>query len=169
MIVIRDESGQDQDAIWNVHCKAFGTEAEANLVNELRRGEYVEVSQVAESENTIVGHTLYSRISIHTSNGLIDALSLAPMAVLPSFQRQGIGSQLIESSLLRCKEHGHKIVLVLGHPDYYSRFGFSATLAEPLISPFGGGDAWMALELVEGALSGIEGTVQYPPPFGNFE
>ena len=65
-----------------------------------------------------------------------------------------------------CREKGHKLVLVLGHPEFYPRFGFSADLARPLESPFGGGEAWMAMELVPGALMGIAGRVEYPPPFG---
>jgi len=72
--------------------------------------------------------------------------------VLPEFQRQGIGSALVRSGLKACREQGHSIVVVLGHPEYYSRLGFSAKLAEPLLSPFGGREAWMAMELVPGAL-----------------
>ena len=65
-----------------------------------------------------------------------------------------------------CKEQGHRIVVVLGHPQFYPRFGFSSKLASALASPFGGGDSWMAVELVPGALNGVAGRVQYPPPFG---
>ena len=64
-----------------------------------------------------------------------------------------------------CRKKGHKIVVVLGHTEFYPRFGFSAELAQPLESPFGGGEAWMAMELVSGALAGVEGRVEYPPPF----
>jgi len=108
---------------------------------------------------------LFSRLPIVTEGGTVDALSLAPMAVLPSHQRQGVGSRLVEAGLETCRENGHKIVVVLGHPDFYPRFGFSADLAQPLESPFGGGEAWMAMELVPGALAGVEGRVEYPAPF----
>jgi putative acetyltransferase len=91
------------------------------------------------------------------------------MAVLPDFQRRGIGSKLVEAGLEACRKQGHKIVVVLGHPDFYPRFGFSAELAQPLKSPFGGGEAWMAMELVPGALEGVVGRVEYPPPFGSIE
>lgn len=105
---------------------------------------------------------------IATKAGTVDALSLAPMAVLPSHQRQGIGSRLVEAALEACREAGHRIVVVLGHPEFYPRFGFSAGLARPLESPFGGGEAWMALELVPGALGGVEGRVEFSLPFRAF-
>jgi putative acetyltransferase len=117
----------------------------------------------------VVGHILFSRVSIVTDSGTVDALSLAPMAVMPGDQRQGIGTRLVESGLDACRELGHRIVIVLGHPEFYRRFGFSADLARNLESPFGGGEAWMALELVPGALAGISGRVEYPAPFGVFE
>jgi len=165
MIVIRSEAPPDLDAIRHVNRAAFESDAEANLVDALRDGGYVEVSQVAEVDGEIVGHILFTRLPIVTTGGTVDALSLAPMAVLPSHQRQGIGTRLVEAGLDACREKGHKIVVVLGHPEFYPRFGFSAELAQPLESPFGGGEAWMAMELVPGALSGVEGRVEYPPPF----
>ncbi len=138
-------------------------------MDALRDGGYIEVSLVAEADGEIVGHILFSRITIVTEAQRVDALSLAPMAVLPSHQRQGIGSKLVEAGLESCREQGHKIVVVLGHPEFYPRFGFSAELARPLESPFGGGEAWMAKEFVPGVLSGVEGRIEYPPPFGAFE
>ena len=169
MIVIRPETQQDRQAVWNVNRAAFETEEEANLVDALRDGEYVEVSLVAVSDGKVVGHILFSRLPIVTEGGTVDALSLAPMAVMPSHQRQGIGSRLVEAGIEACREKGCKIVVVLGHTEFYPRFGFSTDLAQPLKSPFGSGDAWMAMELVPGALTGIEGRVEYPPPFGQFE
>jgi putative acetyltransferase len=168
-ITMRPETDEDQQAIWSVNTAAFVGEAEANLVDALRDGGYVEVSFVAEVDGQIVGHILFSRISINTTVGEVEAVSLAPMAVLPSHQRQGIGSKLVQAGLEACRKQGHKIVLVLGHPDFYPRFGFSAELARPLKYPFGDGAAWMALELEKGALEGIEGRVEYPPPFSEFE
>lgn len=163
---IRRESGNDRTAIWNVNQAAFGTDAEANLVDALSDGGYVEVSLVAESDGEIVGHILFSRLTIITNFGTVDAVSLAPMAVLPDRQRQGIGTKLVEAGLEMCRMKGHRIAAVLGHPEFYQRFGFDAVLAQPLESPFGGGEAWMALELVPGAMKGVEGRVEYPPPFG---
>lgn len=168
-VAIRPEDEQDRAAIWHVNQQAFDGDAEANLVDALRDGGFAEVSLVAEVDGEIVGHILFSRVVIATKAGTVDALSLAPMAVLPSHQRQGIGSKLVEAGLEACREQGDRIVLVLGHPDFYPRFGFSAELARPLNSPFGGGEAWMALELVPGALSEIEGRVEYSPPFTALE
>jgi putative acetyltransferase len=87
------------------------------------------------------------------------------MAVLPERQRQGIGSLLVQQGLRSCAEAGHRIVVVLGHPGFYPRFGFSSRLAERLKAPFSG-PAFMALELVRGALDGVGGEVRYPAPFG---
>jgi len=164
-LVIRPETAKNRAAIWNVNQLAFEGDDEANLVDALRDGGFAEVSLVAEADSQVVGHILFSRVAIVTKVGTVDTLSLAPMAVLPSHQRQGIGSRLVEAGLQACRESGHKVVLVLGHPDFYRRFGFSAELAQRLESPFGGGEAWMALELVPEALEGIEGRVQFSPPF----
>ena len=167
--LIRPESNDDQQAIWRVNQSAFGVDDEANLIDHLRDGGFVDVSLVAEVNGKIVGHILFSRVSILADTGPINATSLAPMAVLPSHQRQGIGTKLVEAGLEVCRERGHKIVVVLGHPEFYPRFGFSTELAQRLESPFGGGKAWMAKELEAGALDGIAGSVRYPPPFGAFE
>ncbi|MDP1797197.1 MAG: N-acetyltransferase [Planctomycetaceae bacterium] len=162
---IRTETTEDRAAVYKLNVMAFGGPAEANLVEALRDGGFVRLSLVAEVQGEIVGHLLFSRLPIITAGGVVEALSLAPLAVHPEWQRRGIGSRLMERGLLLCREAGHRIVLVLGHPEYYPRFGFSASLAAPLTSPFGGGDAWMALELVPGALSGVVGNVEYSPPF----
>jgi putative acetyltransferase len=164
--VIRPETAEDREAIWKVNRSAFDSDAEANLVDALRNGGFVEVSLVAEVDEQIAGQILFSRVTIITKVETVEALSLAPLAVLPDHQRQGIGSKLVLAGLESCREQGHKIVVVLGHPSFYPRFGFSAELARQLESPFGGGEAWMALELVHGAMAGVEGRVEYSPPFG---
>jgi putative acetyltransferase len=88
------------------------------------------------------------------------------MAVLPAFQKQGIGSALVRRGLDECRRQGHRIVVVVGHPHFYPRLGFSSKLAANLASPFSGRESFMALDLVPGALEGVAGGVQYPPPFG---
>ncbi len=165
MFKIRPETVEDYDRIRSVNQLAFEGVAEANLVDALRDGGYVEVSLVAETEGTIVGHILFSRVNLVTTSETLVALSLAPMSVLPAYQQQGIGSQLVKVGLDYCQKLGHAIIVVLGHPAFYSRLGFSAELAKNLESPFGGGDAWMAYELIPGSLSDIHGHIEYPPPF----
>ena len=164
-ILIRPETSADHDAIRHVNRLGFGQGDEARLVDALRDGGHVRVSLVAEAEGQVVGHVLFSDLPILTDGGTVASLSLAPMAVLPECQKRGIGSALVREGLEVCQGEGHRIVVVLGHPDFYPRFGFSARLAEPLSSPFGGREAWMALELVPGALGGVTGWVRYPPPF----
>jgi predicted N-acetyltransferase YhbS len=163
---IRHEATTDHEAIRHVNRLAFGRDDEAGIVETLRNGAYARVSLVAEVNGVVVGHILFSELPILTDHGTVPALSLAPMAVLPAYQKQGIGSALVQKGLEVCRDQGHRIVVVLGHSHFYPRFGFSAKLAEPLSSPFGGHDSWMALELVRGALEGISGWVRYPPPFG---
>ena len=164
-ILIRPETSADHDTIRHVNRLAFGQGDEARLVDALRDGGYVRVSLVAENASQVVGHILFSNLPIITEAGTVLALALAPMAVLPGFQRQGIGSALVRWGLDECRRQGHRIVVVVGHPHFYPKFGFSSKLASALASPFGGGDSWMALELVPGALDQVSGKVAYPPPF----
>jgi putative acetyltransferase len=123
------------------------------------------LSAVAESDRRVVGHILFSRMWIDAPAGLIPAAALAPVAVSPPHQRQGIGGELIRYGLDVLRGAGERIVIVLGHPEYYPRFGFSSELARPLESPFPR-EAYMALELVSGALDGIRGRVVYAQAFG---
>ncbi len=165
-ITIRPETTADEDAIRQVNCLAFGQDDEARLVDALREGGFVRLSLVAEQAGRVVGHILFSDLPIITEAGTVPALALAPMAVLPELQRQGIGSALVTRALEACRQQGHRIVVVLGHAHFYPRFGFSAKLAAHLESPFSGSDSFMALELVPGTLDDVVGRVQYPPPFG---
>lgn len=171
MITIRPETTADYPAIYTVNKLAFdGRDAEPQLIEAIRQepGFIPSLSLVAEEAGHIVGHILFSPIHIITADGRLDVLSLAPMAVHPAQQNRGIGSALVQEGLTRSKQLGHAIVIVLGHPTYYPRFGFSATLAAPLVCPFGDcGAAWMALELVPGALQGVRGEVVYPPAFAD--
>ncbi len=152
-------------AIHSMNEAAFGRPDEAELVGNLRSAGVVLVSVAAEIEKRIVGHILFSRMSIETDSGAISAAALAPVAVLPEFQRQGIGGRLILHGLDLLRGQGEAIVIVLGHPDYYPRFGFSSEKARLLESPFPQ-DAFMALELRPGALDGVRGKVRYPAAFG---
>jgi putative acetyltransferase len=162
--IIRAETGTDLDRIREVNRLAFGRDDEARLVEALRAGGHARISLVAEEGGQVVGHILFSELPIVTEKGTVEALALAPMAVAPDRQRHGIGSLLVREGLRACRGSGHRIVVVLGHPEFYPRFGFSAKMAVRLRSPFSG-PAFMAVELVPGALGSVEGEVRYPPPF----
>jgi putative acetyltransferase len=161
---IRTEKPGDVPTIREVNRLVFGRKDEARLVDDLRNGIHARISLVARREDKIIGHAMFSALSIETEYGSVEALALAPVAVVPEAQRQGIGSALIQEGLRRCGDLGHSIVIVVGEPDYYSRFGFSSTLARKLRSRYSG-EAFMALELTPQALNGVEGDVRYPPPF----
>jgi len=165
MLSIREETPQDYEAIREVNRLAFQQEDEGQIVDRLRADGLVIASLVAVEDGAVVGHILFSELPIETDRGLLRAASLAPMAVRPERQRRGIGSALVLRGLEVCRQRGYSIVVVVGHPSYYPRFGFSAERARNLRSPFAG-EAFMGLELVAGALEGLEGRVRYPEAFG---
>jgi len=172
MTTIRPETAEDYAAIREVNRLAFGREVEPRLVEALRRlPEFIpELSLVAIEAGQIVGHILFSPLVIETQEGAVPAVALATLAVRPEFQNQGVGSELVRDGLERCRSLGHRIVVVVGHPKYYPRFGFSPARARGLEAPFPVPDeAFLALEFVPGALDGIVGVVTYPPPFGEIE
>jgi putative acetyltransferase len=169
MITIRPETAEDYAAIREVNLLAFGQEIEPRLVEALRESpDFIPgLSLVAVEGSQVVGHILFSPVVIETKDGSVPALTLAPLAVRPEFQNQGIGSQLVRRGIERCRTLGHRIVVVVGHPTYYPRFGFSPARARGLEAPFPVPDeAFMVLELAPGALDGVAGVVRYSPPFG---
>lgn len=163
--MIRAASPADAQAIAALNRAAFGGEDEVGIVERLHSDGLVAVELVAEQGGLIVGHILLSWLPTMMDGRAVKALALAPMAVLPGSQKQGIGGRLIEAALDEARAAGAEAVIVLGHPDYYPRFGFSAALARNLASPFSG-EAFMALELVPKALAGERGSVSYPAAFG---
>jgi putative acetyltransferase len=163
-VEIRQESERDILAIRDVNRRAFDEEDEARLVDDLRGGGHARLSLVAEEDGRIVGHIMFSEAVIRTEEGEVGVLALGPVAVAPERQGKGIGSALVRTSLDRCARTGHRIVVLLGHPNYYPRFGFSADLARNLSSAYSG-EAFMALEIVPGALSGVAGEFEFAPPF----
>ena len=166
-IAVRAEAPADFEAIRTVHAEAFGRADEADLVERLRGdGEFV-AALSAVCDGRVVGHIAFSRLPITAPGREITGAALAPLAVLPRLQRQGVGSALVRAGLRRCAELGIEAVVVLGHPTYYPRFGFSAALAQQLQAPFSG-PAFMAQALVADALAGLRegGTVCYAAAFG---
>src|SRR5713226_5937204 len=153
MSLIRDERPENAEAVHAVLVAAFGREAEARLVERLRASGNIVCAMVAEEKGRVLGHVLFSRIAVESGDNEIPMLALAPLAVLPAFQRLGIGSALVSAGLARCRELGHTRVVVLGEPAYYERFGFSTAtdfgIRYPGAAPHA---AFMALALVPGAL-----------------
>jgi putative acetyltransferase len=164
-LIVRGDTPEDRGAIRSVNEAAFGRPDEADLVDRVRDEGAVLASFVAAREELIVGHILFSRMSIECAGGSLPAVALAPMAVLPEHQRHGVGGQLIRHGLDWLRGRGERVVIVVGHPTYYPPFGFSSDRARALSSPFPA-EAFMALELVPGALDDVRGTVRYPKAFG---
>lgn len=164
-MVIRERRPADDAAIRRLNEEAFGGNVESELVDALRATDLTAIELVAVEGAEIVGHLLMSALSVFVDDDAIPTLSLAPMSVRPNHQRLGIGSALVEFGLELARQREWQAVIVLGHPAFYPRFGFSAELASHLEAPFTG-EAFMALELVDGALDGEDGLVVYPSPFG---
>jgi putative acetyltransferase len=165
-VIVRREDSGERAAIRLINEAAFGRPDEADLVDGLRNEGVVLASLIAEREKRLVGHILFSRMWIETTSQRLSAVALAPMAVLPERQHHGIGGKLIGHGLDLLRGQGEQIVIVLGHPEYYPRFGFSTGKARCLASPFPP-EAFMALELTPGALDGVRGTVKYPDAFSS--
>jgi predicted N-acetyltransferase YhbS len=146
---------------------AFQQENESKLIEKIRVGENFvpELSLVAELDGEMVGHILFSKIKI-VGKAEHESLALAPMAVLPKFQKQGIGGELVKAGLEIARKLGFDSVIVLGHADYYPRFGFEKASKWDIKCPFEVPDeAFMVIELVEDSLKDKAGTVRYPKEF----
>jgi putative acetyltransferase len=164
-IEIREFDRGDEDAVERVNLAAFETAAEAGLVRRLRASAQPLVELVAEEDGEIVGHILFSPATL-SADADFAAMGLGPMAVIPERQRQGIGSALLRAGLQGCRELGRGAVFVLGHPDYYPRFGFVAASRYGISSHYDVPEpVFMALELVPGALAGKAGKMHYHPAF----
>lgn len=168
-LTIRAERRGDAGAVGLLHRAAFGGDSEAVLVDRLRETDAFvpELSVVAEDDGTVVGHILLTRAHVVGTGVRESALALAPMAVLPERQREGIGSRLVEHALGAARARGHGLVIVLGHPAYYPRFGFVPASRYGIRCPFEAPDeAFMALWLAPGRARVIGGVVEYAGVFG---
>jgi len=169
MTVLRSETPDDVAAIREVNDSAFPQPAEARLVDALRGQVDPWISLVADRDGRVIGHILFTKVTV---SGEIpwDAIALGPMAIHPDFQRQGVGTLLVEAGLLACKEQGHTVVFVLGHPTFYARFGFARAKPRGLTCKWNVPDeAFMVAELEQGALAGRSGQVEYHPEFDGCE
>lgn len=154
--IFRSETTRDHDDIREIHHLAFGRPAEAKLVDDLRQSGDAVISLVAERDSRAIGHVLFSKLKAP-----MKALGLAPVAVHPSFQKQGVGATLIREGLDRAKDEGWRCVFVLGDPAYYGRFGFRVESAIGYSSPYSG-PHFMALPFSEVPKTG---EIIYPEPF----
>jgi putative acetyltransferase len=164
----RLEKPTDFTAIHQVNQLAFARENEANLVDILRKNVPV-FSFVAVEKEQVIGHILYSSVSLESGDtNNLNILGLAPLAVLPSHQNKGIGSFLIEYSLRECASRGCDAVVVLGHHNFYNRFGFITAKTKNLSCDYPVPDeVFMVLELRDNCLTGMPGIVKYSPEFDN--
>ena len=164
-MLIRTETEQDWAAVYKVNESAFETPAEANLVGILRQEAYPVVSLVAEDNGVAVGHIVFTPVSL-SGHPNLKIMGLGPMAVAPEHQRKGIGSALVRAGLERCKQLGFGAAVVLGHPAYYPRFGFVPAKPKGIICELEvPEEAFMVMELREGALVGRGGMVKFQPEF----
>jgi len=166
MLTIHPENPGDIEAIDRINRQAFRGDDEARLVEALRTAEAMILSLVAELDGAYVGHILFSPATVVDGGKSTPVVALAPMAVLPQHQRGGIGSKLVVEGLQLLRLMGHRAVAVLGHPEYYPRFGFGPSLNYGITCHYPAGpEYFMMLELREHTLDGVTGTVHYHPAF----
>jgi putative acetyltransferase len=163
MISIHRERPEDMAAIRTVNEAAFGQSAEADIIDALRAACPELLSLVAESAGEIVGHILFSPATVEGGSQTRHGAGLAPMAVMPEFQRQGIGSKLVEAGLEILREQGCPFVIVLGHPEFYPRFGFVPASRHGLRCQWEGvpDEAFMVFVLDELSMAGVTGVAHY--------
>jgi putative acetyltransferase len=166
VITIRPERPEDASQVRHVNELAFGQPAEANLVERLRQACTDSLSLVAE-DDAVVGHILFTSAVVEGAGRRVFGMGLAPMAVLPERQRQGIGSQLVRRGLDILRERGCPFVVVVGHPEYYPRFGFEPASMHSLASQWQGvpDAAFMVLALDVHAMAGVSGVAKYREEF----
>ncbi|MEM6794116.1 MAG: N-acetyltransferase [Acidobacteriota bacterium] len=163
--ILRTEHASDRASVFAVHRAAFETDAEARLVDTLRASASPTLSLVAEAGGSVEGHIFFSPVT-HAEHPELRLMGLGPMAVQPRTQRKGLGSLLVRRGLETLREQGLDAAVVLGHPEYYPRFGFEPASRWGVRSVYEVPDeAFMALELRPGSLSGKAGLVTYHPAF----
>jgi putative acetyltransferase len=167
-MIIRPEQPDDHQSIRYINTQAFDTEAEADLIDELLKSGIPLISLVAEENGEIVGHILFTPVTLEGNSPSLPLAGLAPMAVRADWQKRGVGSMLVKEGLNRCKKSGYGAVVVLGHPDYYPRFGFSPSVNYGITSEYDVPvEVFMVKELHDGALDDCTGTIKYHKAFGN--
>lgn len=166
-LIIRAEKEEDYGGVYEVNEQAFGRPDEANLVDRLREANAVTLSLVGVLDGRIIAHVLFSPVVLEMEGGeTAEGVGLGPVAVLPEYQSQGFGSQLIREGIRQCREAGQGFMVVLGHPEYYPRFGFRPSIEFNIRSHFDvPPEAFMVMELKRGVLAGKSGLIRYRPEF----
>lgn len=165
-VVIRDETHADEPAIHALNAAAFETELEARLVDALRAHGRLTLSLVAVDGGTVVGHIAFSPVSVIGPDGRVArGVGLGPMAVSPALQRSGIGGRLVSSALQRLQAAGHPFCVVLGHKEYYPRFGFIPAGRFGIRFDEAPEEFFFVLQLAPGGLAGVSGVARYAPEF----
>ena len=163
---IRPEGAADADAVRAVTTVAFGRPDEARIVERLRERARIYLGLVATGGEAVIGHILFTSVPLRGDESSHTIMALAPMSVLPAWQRRGVGSALVRAGLRACRDAGHDVAVVVGHPDYYPRFGFVRASPLGLTSELPVPDeAFMVAELTPGALGGRAGVVVYGEEF----
>lgn len=164
MIEIRLEQSEDVAAIRELNRRAFGQEQEGTIVDALRGNGGAQLSLVAVDEGRVVGHIMYSPLQI----GQVEGSALGPMAVAPEVQRQGVGTELVTAGNARLRQQGCPFVVVVGHPEFYRRFGFRPARPLGITCEWAvPDDVFMILVLNETKMSGVTGKAVYRPEFSD--
>ena len=165
-LIIRPETAVDAEAIYNVEFTAFGRPDEADLIRKLQQNNVELISLVACLDEQVVGHILFSPVTVKNEESGFTAVALGPLAVAPAQQQKGIGSELCRAGLATCLQAKHDMVFVLGHANYYPRFGFVTSAPLELRCQFNvPEEAFMVAELMPSALHNRRGVVYYHPLF----
>lgn len=168
MITIRREEESDRQRVLDITKLAFESDVEPKLVERIRESDdfIPELSLVAVDDGALVGHLIFSAMTIQTDGEGIPALCLGPISVTPERQGQGVGATLIRHGLAECQRLGYHIIVLVGHAEYYPRFGFRPANERGLsIGIEAPPEAFMVYEGISGALDGVTGTVVFSPAF----
>ena len=167
MIAVREETPDDVSAIRKVNELAFRQPQEADIVDALRESCDEFFSLVADCDGEVVGHALFTPVTIETPRGAVRGMGLAPMSVLPGRQRQGVGSALVRHGLAALRDRSCPFVIVLGHPEYYPRFGFEPASPHDIRCQWEGvpSDAFLIFVLDQRAMDGVSGVARYRDEF----
>ena len=163
MISVRPEKPEDREAVRAINERAFGQPQEADIVDRLRESCDDVLSLVATREGVVVGHILFSPVTLEQSGGIVEGMGLAPMAVMPEHQNRGIGTALIETGLAMLRDRRCPFVVVVGHPAYYPRFGFEPASRYGVVSQWASvpDEAFMMLVFEEGSAGSMSGVARF--------